>query len=188
MGFKDLLPKQTDSDESFDKEILPNTLKLEGGYTVDSGGPTNYGITQSTYSAYRKKRVLAEAPVTKITPQETRDIYYNEYYKPHSFGTLPKNIAGLMFDFGVNVGPKQAVKYLQAVVGEKQDGVFGPKTKDSVDKFLKEYDEPSLGHAILQMRTMHNEDLAYRNPTKYGKYKQGWTNRVNTLRNLYIKE
>ena len=57
-------------------------LRLEGGFVVDSGGPTNYGITQSTYDYWRSRKGLDPRPVKDITLKEVEDIYREDYWDP----------------------------------------------------------------------------------------------------------
>ena len=54
------------------------TRSLEGGYSNnpnDKGGPTNFGITTSTYDGYRLNKKLPKQPVSQITQDEVNEIY-----------------------------------------------------------------------------------------------------------------
>lgn len=56
----------------------------EGGYINDKddkGGPTNMGVTQSTYNAYRKRKGLPVKDVKYITKSEAVNLYYEDYWK-----------------------------------------------------------------------------------------------------------
>ncbi len=48
---------------------------------------------------------------------------------------LPDGVNLMLFDFGVNAGPRVAVKAMQEVVGVTADGSVGPVTLAAVGRF-----------------------------------------------------
>lgn len=73
--------KNYNLDADFD-EMLGVFLGYEGGYSnhpLDSGGETNYGVTEATYRAYKND---PNADVKNITQEEVYDLYYNLFYVP----------------------------------------------------------------------------------------------------------
>jgi lysozyme family protein len=58
--------------------ILVNTLKNEGGETTDSGGHTNFGVTQSTYDAVAPNLSLPKKNVKDLKYGEVRKVYEEE--------------------------------------------------------------------------------------------------------------
>lgn len=106
----------------------------EGGYVnraSDRGGPTKYGITQATLRAWRGRNVSA-ADVKDLDRFEAEEIYRAGYWTQCGGHLLPSGLDYAAFDFGVNSGPSRAVRYLQKVVGSKQDGSIGPMTMAAV--------------------------------------------------------
>jgi len=161
------------------------TLGAEGGKTVDHAGATNHGVTQDTFNNYRNQKGLWKKSVYQITPAEVEDLYKTEYFQKPGLNNLPDRTAGVLFDFGVNAGTGKAVKTLQAAVGVKPDGQIGAKTVGAVKDFIDAYGEDTLLVKLLDDRQAHYDELVKMNTAKYGKFKNGWANRVNNLKKYY---
>lgn len=168
---------------------LMNTLKVEGGYNVDNGMPTNFGIKQDTLDNYTSKNKLPEMDVKDLKFGTVKKLYETEYYKNPKIDTIPasRRIRSLMFDFGVNSGQGTAIKALQKEVGTKVDGIIGPKTQKSVDTYIKKYGEDALYGAMMQSRIELYRKLATEKPEKHGKNLQGWFNRLERLAGEHSK-
>ena len=147
------------SKENFEK-ALQFLFPSEGGYvndSKDSGGPTNMGVTQSTYNMYRKNQGLSPKDVKQITKGEAVDLYYKYYWKPSGADNISDpNMAVTLFDTAVLHGVGQAQQYY------KQSG-------GNIDKFL-------------DIRQKHYDKRVAEDPSQKRFY-QGWNNRVNNLRN-----
>lgn len=118
---------------SFERAIT-HVLKSEGGYVdhpQDPGGATNRGITLATLSIWRGRKVT-KAEVKALTEAEAKAIYRKNYWDVVRGDALPAGLDLAVFDFGVNSGTQRAAKYLQGVVGVRQDGVIGPATLKAV--------------------------------------------------------
>lgn len=165
--------------------ILPHTLKAEGGLTRDHAGMTNYGITQGAYDSYNKSRKLPVKSVDKITYGEVNDLYHNDFYKRPKLNLLPEKVSGVVFDYAVNSGPGRAVKTLQEIVGTDVDGAIGPKTMQSVNDFIKANGEVELVNQVLLKRSEFLTNLIENNPDKYGKFADGWANRIRSMQGIY---
>ena len=160
-------------------KMLSDTLKEEGGKTVDSGGVTNYGVTQGTYDAYAAEKKLPTKSVNDLSFGDTKDIYHEAFFKKPKLDTLPsEKVASALFDYGVNSGQGTAVKALQTVVGAKADGLLGKKTLKAVDKYIAKNGEDALTGAIIDHRENLMNSLIAQNPEKYGQYANGWANRI----------
>lgn len=110
---------------------LARVLRHEGGYSnhpADPGGPTNKGVIQRVYDAYRHGRGLPVRSVKLLEDAEIRDIYHRQYWDAVRGDDLPPGIDYAVFDAGVNSGPAQAAKWLQRALGVADDGQIGAVT------------------------------------------------------------
>ena len=110
---------------------LKFTLFAEGGYSdnsADSGGPTNYGITQGTWDAYTAAQGLVPSPVDKLPLSTAKAIYQHMYWEAGHCPELPEKLAICHFDWCVNHGVGGAALTLQEALGVPQDGDIGPIT------------------------------------------------------------
>ena len=120
-------------------KALAQVLKYEGGYVdhpKDPGGPTNKGVTQAVYDAWRKSYNQPTQSVRYITDLEVGAIYRQQYWDRISGDALPAGVDFAVFDFAVNSGVSRAAKTLQAVVGVTQDGVIGPATIQATKTYV----------------------------------------------------
>lgn len=118
------------------QRALAVVLANEGGYSniaADRGGETNYGITVA-----EARKFGYSGPMKTIPMSVVESIYKTKYWKD-VFETFPEAVAIKVFDTGVNVGPSQAIKFLQRAlttlgVPTADDGVAGPKTAVAVSQ------------------------------------------------------
>ena len=94
------------ADPDFDRS-LRKTLKIEGGYTNDSGGPTMMGISSKANPDVDLKRVASD-------PQYKADIYRSRYYDPVVTPDMTPEMKTLAFDTAVNHGVSKA----KSMIGE----------------------------------------------------------------------
>ncbi len=108
-------------------DIIDRIIKREGGYVDnphDRGGCTNFGITIGILRAWRDRQVTCE-DVRNLTRFEAREIYDARYIG--GFARIQSvQLREHVVDAGVLHGPATAARWLQAVVGVKSDGIFGP--------------------------------------------------------------
>lgn len=153
---------------------LALVLEHEGGYVnhkLDPGGATNKGVTQAVYNAHRKMRGRGPMSVKYISPEETRAIYKFQYWDKVQGDLLPRGLDYAVFDFAVNSGVGRAAKYLQAVVGVKQDGVIGSVTLAAIDNPAKTI------NALCDRRMGFLRNLG-----TFMTFGRGWTRRVQGVR------
>lgn len=108
---------------------LAVTLPHEGGWSdhpKDPGGATMRGVTLAVFRRWVPG--ASKADLRAISDAMVEKIYRVDYWNPIRGEQLPAGVDLATFDFGVNSGPFRAAKYLQAIVGAKQDGVVGPAT------------------------------------------------------------
>ena len=110
-----------------------------GKVTVDAGGRTRFGIAEKFHPD------LPEAFFTGPAEDalaEAERIEEREYWEAMRLGEVEnQNVAGKLFDMGVNMGARQAAIYAQraanALVADDarvtEDGVIGPRTLAAIN-------------------------------------------------------
>ena len=144
-------------DDNFEK-VIEYLFESEKGYVNhkrDRGGPTNLGVTQTTYDDWRKQKGLPKQDVKNITKNEAKQLYYEEFWK----GTGASEVedlreAYLLFDTSVICGPYVAKKMFK-------------KSGGNIYQFLKE------------RARYHNVDIS-NNPDQ-SDFREGWFNRLKDL-------
>lgn len=161
--------------ENYD-QALRLVLKHEGGYVnhpKDPGGATNKGVTQKTYDGWRQAQNQKPQSVRNIHMDEVKAIYKDQYAKPIWFDKLPSGVDYAVFDFAVNSGVSRAVKTVQKIVGQQQDGVMGNITLSAI----KEYDSELLVEKLCAHR------LAFMKRLKtWSVFGKGWQRRVTSVK------
>lgn len=104
---------------NFDK-CFPLLMGNEGGYTVDNGGPTMWGITQAVARRYGYTGDMQALPLSTA-----QSIARKEYW-PDYLDQVPVAVAFQVFDTLYNGGA--ATSWLQEALGLAVDGVAGPLT------------------------------------------------------------
>lgn len=107
-------------------QCFERLLGHEGGYVnhpSDPGGETNWGIT---------KRSFPGEDIRGMTIERAKTIYHRDFWGPAGCDVVPEGLRYALFDFAVNSGVGVAVLTLQKVLGERQDGLLGPKTLQAI--------------------------------------------------------
>lgn len=129
-------------------DIIAETMRAEGGYSdhpADSGGPTNYGITESTARAAGYTGDMRD-----LTPTAASDIYIIAYWsriKGDRLAVLSAATAREVFDTAVHGGPPRAVRYLQRALNAlvdgdlRVDGRIGDKTLAALQWYMRAREE-----------------------------------------------
>lgn len=129
--------------------IIDRVIKAEAGYVdhpADSGGPTNWGITQAVARANGFKGHMRDLPQSLA-----RQIYAKRYISEPKFdevGAVDAEIAFELVDTGVNMGPARPAVFFQRCLnvlnanGSKYadlfvDGRIGPATLAAFRAFLR---------------------------------------------------
>ena len=162
------------------EDALKLTLGFEGGvsnHKEDRGGLTNFGVTQNAYDRFRRLTGQYLRSVVDISDLEVMTIYRVEYWQASHCDDMPARIAMCVFDAAVNHGPGRAIRLLQEALNVPADGVFGPRTKDALERS----DEADTIRRFLDARQDFYADIIERDPTQI-KFAKGWTNRVIALR------
>ncbi len=160
------------------RQCLSLVLAHEGGFVnhpKDPGGPTNKGITQKVYDAYRDYMHISRQSVASILTSEVSDIYNKQYWRTIKGDSLPCGLDYAVFDFGVNSGIARAVKYLQIALGFKGDdidGIAGMVTVAAAEAAMR-VDEETL---IIQYCA--NRLAFLKSLSTFSTFGKGWTRRV----------
>lgn len=115
-------------------------LRHEGGFVDhpdDPGGPTNKGVTQRVYDAFRAGRGQGKRSVRLIGMDEVEAIYREQYWSKAGCDDLPAGLDYAVFDFAVHSGVQKAIKDLQRAAGlpaAQVDGNVGLVTLGAVRK------------------------------------------------------
>ena len=163
--------------DNFDA-ALRQVLKSEGGYAnhpKDPGGMTNLGVTKATYEAWVGYPV-SERIMRGLKVDHVRALYKVKYWDVIRAEDLPLGIDLCVFDFGVNAGPNRAARYLQRMVGAKEDGQIGPRTISQLDQMVK-----ALGadHCVKRYQDMRRD--YYRLLKTFPTFGKGWLRRVKEI-------
>ena len=134
----------------------------EGGFTVDDGGATNFGITEAVARANGFTGDMHD-----LTLDQARSIAKAKYWDVYQCDQFDVRVAFQVFDAAYNGG--HPAQWLQAAVGVVADGVIGAQTIAAVRssdplKIILKFDACRLQYmAGLQVW-----------PT----YSKGWVNRI----------
>lgn len=99
----------------------------------DRGGATNYGITQSTLSKWRRKPVSVR-DVQLLSLTEAQDIYKAFYWDAMNLDEVKdERVQTLLFDQCVNRGVPRVARDVQRILNVAVDGEMGPKTVAAIN-------------------------------------------------------
>ncbi len=139
----------------------------------DPGGQTMCGIIQREYDSYRKRHGLVVQDVRNLTREEGRDIYTNEYWKPHC-SSLQAGLDLSFFDASVNEGCHGATKLLQHALSITVDGLWGSQTAVAVSII---HDVPGIIRRFAELR-----ENFYRSLTTFRYFGDDWIRRTREIK------
>lgn len=174
------MPKDKDGKDAVEF-MIRDLIKREGGYVNDpndSGGPTKYGITQRTLSAWREVS-CSVSDVKNLTEDEALAIYRAEYYLLPRIDALPVSLQKHVFDIGVNSGPRTAIRLLQRSINTfgkniVEDGIIGPQTLDA----LNGVSLIAVNDTLVSLRIDFYNDIVNKEPGNK-RFLNGWIDRAN---------
>ena len=142
-----------------------NSLKIvfdnEGKYVNDKndkGGPTNFGITQTTYDDYCRRHKKTYKNVKNLSLEDTITIYYNDYWKKLGLNNNINPIESLiLFDTAVLHGVGRAKEFYKKANGNL--------------------------YKLLDLRKEHYDVQVLKSPNQK-KYYNGWLNRIHKLKDI----
>jgi len=176
---------------SLKEKIINEIIRVEGGYVndpSDSGGETNYGITEAVARSFGYTGEMRDMP-----RQVAFDIYSGKYWdsvRGNGLAALSERVAEEVVDTGVNMGVKRAGKFLQRslnVLNDREkyykdivvDGVIGPGTVSALEICIFKRGDETLVKILNCLQGAFYVELAERRE-KDERFISGWfKNRVN---------
>ena len=161
-------------------EFLPAFERMivnEGGYVLhtvagDRGGMTYAGIARNFHPSWQGWKVIdqGETPPAELV----RQFYRSNFWAPLRLDDVEhQEVAGNLFDFGVNAGLSTAAKLAQLVVGATPDGKIGAKTLQA----LNAIDTDLFVARYALAKIARYRDIVTGNRTQQ-RFLVGWINRV----------
>jgi hypothetical protein len=148
-------------------------IKWEGSeyedVSGDPGGPTKYGIDSKDHPS---------VDIKGLTFENAKQIYLTDYWQASNCDNLPSPVAETHFNYAVNTGREQSIKFMQRALGLEGDGQFGPATADALAKA----DPRIIALGMVSMADAFYKSLAANKGM--GKFLTGWLNRNNALRSF----
>lgn len=148
--------------------VIEMVLHHEGGYVNhpnDPGGETKYGIS---------KRAYPEIDIANLTEEDAGEIYFKDYWSKIKGEDLPRGVACVVMDYGVNSGISRASKALQRACGiEKGDGIIGPHSLAAVWATVKDKGEKQVIDEVTNTRREFIRSLS-----TYETFGKGWERRI----------
>lgn len=167
--------------EFFFEALLYN----EGIYSdhpYDKGGKTIFGISYNNFpQAFTDVYNLWVNNYKKEAKEVAKDFYRYHFYNPY-YDNLPVFLAWKLFDIGVNMGIKTAVKMFQKTLNDFDDepivvdGIFGLKTLDKYRKVAKSSNSAKID--LVYRKNIWNRYKMLRFFNVFGK---GWKSRLNRI-------
>lgn len=161
-------------------EFLPAFERMivnEGGYVLhtvkdDRGGMTYAGIARAFHPNWPGWRVIdqGETPPADLV----RQFYRSNFWHPLRLDEVEhRDVAGNIFDFGVNAGLGTAAKLAQLVAGTTPDGKIGRKTIEALNAI-----DPDLFVARYALAKIARYRDIVRKDRSQIKFLVGWVSRA----------
>jgi lysozyme family protein len=169
---------------------LAHTLQIEGGYTVDTGGPTNLGVTQSLLDEWCTAFHHPPMDVRYLDRATAKQVYLDMFWRPLNCDQIPDHeVAAELFDSAVNCGLQTGARFLQKALNcvlahnrgytfLAEDGAIGPATLEAIRTALREGHKKNLVKCQNIAQGFYYIGLAMGNRDKYAKYFNGWLVRI----------
>ena len=170
---------------TFDK-AFEYSVSNEGGYSDDpddSGGPTNYGVSQAFLDQHLHDPICCVV-AKDLTLEMAKTIYLKYFWKLIHLEQLTDPILAIkVFDFGVNAGPNRSILLLQRAFNDiypskeiKEDGIMGMKTVGAVN----DGDATKILNAFINQMIRFYKKVVTTKPVTI-KYLNGWTARARRM-------
>ena len=150
----------------------------DGGYVVDTGGPTRFGITQ-----YNAKKHTGYTGDMRQFPKELAVKTYNDYWTNYGLNDIKGfPLAVAMYNTVVNSGPGRASKFVTRMLGLPESR--SAKLKPDWVSALNAKPAGQAGMDFINQQDKFYDELVAMNAGKYGKSQKGWHNRTAKLKTM----
>lgn len=179
------------------KSKINETIEAEGGDKVtndpvDRGGLTKFGITQTTWNAFRKSSWPKS--VADATREQATEVYAERYWLAPGFDKIAAVHAVMafeMFDWGVTSGPSRPIKAMQRALNSlntqgkdypdiDDDGAYGKMTAAALAAFVKRRNGEGLRYLfdmVQSFRRVFYVEISERDKTQE-RFQNGWQSRI----------
>lgn len=161
---------------------LKLTSLSEGGYTrhkLDRGNwfkgrliGTNHGISAPVLASWLG-RIPTMREMVNLSKATADRIYKARYWDSVRGNDLPKGVDYAVWDYGVNSGPRRAIKELQRSVGTKPDGIIGGMTL----RAIKRHHPKTIITRLMKRRLSFLQRLR-----SWKTFGRGWSRRIKRVR------
>jgi lysozyme family protein len=164
-------------------QAIPNLLSHEGGFVIDDGGPTNWGISAKwlrTKPDWRRydldgDGILGESDMRALTRDQAIDLYKRYWWSPLFDQIHSQDLATKLLDTEVNMGAGEGVRLLQAALAVAEDGCLGPATIAA----LNASNATATLAKFRDLQAQHYEAIVRAHPAD-ARYERGWINRAES--------
>ena len=162
---------------------IKTVLAHEGGFVdnpADRGGPTNFGITQASATAYLGGEPASVAFIKAITPEVAAAIYRKLFWTPlHLDEIVDNRVATVILDLAVLRGIPSVVRAIQSACKVSVDGKMGDATLAAFRILAHENPSFLALEVVLHCQYLF-VDFAVRNPEQI-QFLEGWIARTQEL-------
>jgi lysozyme family protein len=168
---------------------IKTVLAHEGGFVnnpSDRGGPTNFGITQASATAYLGGAPASVAYIQALTPEIAAAIYRKLFWEPlHLDEIVSQSLATVVLDLAVLRGIPSVVRAIQGACRLPADGVMGLTTLAVFKE--QAHDNPSFLalEVVLHCQYLF-VDFAVRNSNQL-QFLEGWIARTQELIRIAVQ-
>lgn len=154
-------------------------------------GATNFGITLWTYRDFTNNDEAKIEDIKNMPVETAKSIYKQDYYIRPKIDKIHPCVRLQVFDFGVNSGPRQAIKTFQLCLGFSKkkgaDGLMGDNTIKRMRSFVDERGKEKLAEMYLEKRIAFYRQITNKRPAN-SRFIAGWLKRANEVYEISKKQ
>ena len=174
-------------------------LKGEKGFTTPYGvysvaNPTSKPVLycKTLYKKYglsyrlRRNAYILDTLITnkeRIILKELAIKFYTPNYLGKMLDAFKDNPKSLItyFSNSVNTGKARANKFLQHILGVKEDGKIGKQTLRKLERYKVSHSDTDISNDMLDAVADFYCTLITSRPKRYGRFKRGWLRRIRSI-------
>jgi lysozyme family protein len=158
-------------------DFINGLLVREGGFVdnpADRGGPTNFGITATSWGFYMKLGRPATAPEIQAITRDRAVEFYRWWLAQTPFAVIGhEGLRQQLIDFGIVSGNERAIRWLQRVLGVPVTSTLDARTRAALFPVPTHLVNDALVAARLYMDHMIVDADRSQTP-----FMEGWQNRA----------